>query len=216
MRYRKKRTYSMSPCMAYLVGLITSDGSLSKDGRHLNLTSKDNEILLNACEIIGRSFKIKSKTSSTGGIANFIDFSDVALYDFFLSLGLMPNKSKILHRIAIPDEYFGDFLRGAFDGDGTTYAYYDKRWRSSYMYYWSLYSGSKQYLKWIRDKLTDLYGVDGRSIRASTRTYKLTYAKKDTVKIYEAMYTSSLCNKKLTRKYEKLSSFLSEKSMLES
>ncbi len=26
---------------AYVIGLITTDGSLSKDGRHLNLTSKD-------------------------------------------------------------------------------------------------------------------------------------------------------------------------------
>jgi len=29
----------------YLVGLIASDGSLSKDGRHINITSKDGDFL---------------------------------------------------------------------------------------------------------------------------------------------------------------------------
>ena len=31
---------------AYAIGLITTDGNLSPDGRHINLTSKDEEIIL--------------------------------------------------------------------------------------------------------------------------------------------------------------------------
>ena len=36
-----------SPDFAYAIGLITTDGNLSPDGRHVNFTSKDLELIKN-------------------------------------------------------------------------------------------------------------------------------------------------------------------------
>ena len=42
---------------------------------------------------------------------------------------------KKLKSVVMPKKYFFDFLRGHFDGDGSFYSYWDKRWKSSYMFY---------------------------------------------------------------------------------
>gem|GEM_PF-6676481 len=34
-----------SPEFAYVIGLLTTDGNLSPDGRHINFTSKDRELV---------------------------------------------------------------------------------------------------------------------------------------------------------------------------
>lgn len=43
--------------LAYAVGLIATDGNLSKDGRHIELTSKDTEQL----ETFKRCLKLKNR-----------------------------------------------------------------------------------------------------------------------------------------------------------
>jgi hypothetical protein len=64
--------------------------------------------------------KIGTKVGGYNGTQSFrVQFGDVTFYNFLLTIGLMPHKSKILTSIAVPKEYFFDFLRGHFDGDGT-------------------------------------------------------------------------------------------------
>ena len=63
-----------------------------------------------------------------------IQFRDVALYDFLINIGLSTNKGKTIHAINIPDMYFSEYLKGLCDGDGSTYAYFDNRWKSSYVF----------------------------------------------------------------------------------
>ena len=41
MKPLNKTKIKWSPDFAYAVGLLTTDGSLSKDGRHISFTSKD-------------------------------------------------------------------------------------------------------------------------------------------------------------------------------
>ena len=133
-RQKYKRKYKWSQNIAYSVGLMASDGCLQSDGRHLDITSKDIEQLLNFSKSIGRSLKICPKHRYKSN-AYRIQFSDVAYYDFLLKTGLTPGKSRTISTLKIPDKYYKDFLRGLFDGDGTTYGYYDKRWKNSFMYY---------------------------------------------------------------------------------
>ena len=46
-----------SPNFAYAIGLITTDGCLYNDGRHMNLTSKEIEVIMN----FKRCLKLKNK-----------------------------------------------------------------------------------------------------------------------------------------------------------
>src|SRR3989344_1701616 len=139
-----------SPGFAYAIGLLVTDGNLSKDGRHIDLTSKDKEQLLNYTKSLGIKVKITSKHSGAGNKHLRVQFGDRLFYDFLMSIGLMPNKTKIIGAVKIPNNYFFDFLRGHFDGDGTFYSYWDPRWKSSYMYYTVFISASKKHIPWLR------------------------------------------------------------------
>jgi intein/homing endonuclease len=142
MRHLYKKFYSWNTDIAYITGLIASDGCLVNDNRHLNITSKDIEIINNVKNILNIDVKVSLKTSSYGGEAYNLQFSDVALYDFLLDMGLTPAKSFTMSKLGVPDEYYADFLRGYFDGDGTFYGYWDKRWKNSLMYYTEFSSAS--------------------------------------------------------------------------
>src|SRR3989344_1036593 len=130
MRPQNKVRIKWSPEFAYAIGLLTTDGNLSPDGRHITLVSNDKEQIITFRRCLGLNNKISNNMSGTSKRLGFrIQFGDVNFYKFLLSIGLMPNKSKILGEIKIPDKYFFDFLRGHFDGDGTFYSYWDPRWK---------------------------------------------------------------------------------------
>ena len=165
---------------AYAIGLIVSDGSLSKDGRHITLVSKDNEMIDNFRKCLGISNKTESHTSGHTEKKNFrIQVGDRIFYDFLVEIGLMANKTKILKEISIPKKYFADFLRGHFDGDGTFYSYWDPRWKSSFMYYTGFVSASRNHIEWLRGELNILCGVKGHCAeKPSGSVYQLRYAKR--------------------------------------
>ncbi|KKQ97202.1 hypothetical protein A3E15_01705 [Candidatus Woesebacteria bacterium RIFCSPHIGHO2_12_FULL_42_9] len=47
--------------LAYVVGLITTDGSLSKNGRHIDFTSKDYDLIKTFAKILKLKNKVGSK-----------------------------------------------------------------------------------------------------------------------------------------------------------
>jgi hypothetical protein len=75
-----------------------------------------------------------------------VQFGNVAFYRFLLSAGLFPNKTKTMGVLKIPDIYFADFLRGHLDGNGCTYSYWDKRWKSSFLLYMTFISASRAHV----------------------------------------------------------------------
>lgn len=179
-----------SPGFAYVIGLITADGCLSKDGRHIDFTSKDLLLVEAFKKILGLKNKIgfKGKGTYPKGQYYRIQFGEVKFYRFLLGIGLTPKKSKTISALDIPDRYFVDFLRGYFDGDGFSYSYWDKRWKSSYMLYIGFASASRSYLIWLRDKIKVAWSIEGR-IRACGKTaLQLAYAKKSSILLFKKMY----------------------------
>ena len=61
----------------YLVGLITADGSLSCDGRHIDITSKDYNFLSNLKNMTGLKNKITIKNKHRINEAYRIQFSNI-------------------------------------------------------------------------------------------------------------------------------------------
>src|SRR3990167_7026271 len=150
--------------LAYVIGLITTDGSLSKDGRHINLTSKDLEQIQTFAKILNLTNKIGVKSSSYNPQGRYyqIQMGSVRFYRFLQKVGLTPNKTKTLGELKIPDRYFADFLRGHLDGDGCTYSYWDTRWKRSFMLYSVFTSASRKHLEWLNSRIKALYKVSGR------------------------------------------------------
>jgi hypothetical protein len=209
-RYSSKRAYIWSASIAYTVGLMTSDGCLQKDGRHIDLTSKDLEQLFNFSKALGRDLTVSNKYSGAGQHAYRVQFSDVSYYDFLLAVGLTPAKSKTLGGLIVPDKFYADFLRGLFDGDGCSYGYMDPRWRSSFMFYITFVSASPVFVDYIRSTNSRLVsGLSQGSMRRSSRAWSLSYAKADSHRLFQYMYYDSNCLC-LTRKKTKLSAFVQQ------
>lgn len=211
MKPRRKQKIKWSPKLAYAVGLLTTDGNLSIDGRHIVFTSKDIQLL----ETFKKCLELKNKIGlKTDGYSKKVlskkyyrvQFGDVIFYKWLLGIGLTPHKSKTISKLRIPDEYFFDFLRGCFDGDGSSYSYWDPRWRSSFMFYTAFSSGSLFYLKWLRNKLRDFLKIKGY-ITSGRRVWQLKYAKRESkILISKMYYKENLpC---LRRKYKKLKAHL--------
>lgn len=187
---KHKTSTEWSPELAYTVGLITSDGNLSPSGRHINLTSKDKDQIDTFQKCIGRTVTVSMKTSTYTGRSDYYhaQFGDVAFYTWLMSIGLAPNKSRTLGNLEIPDKYFFDFLRGLWDGDGCIYAYFDHRWKSSYMYYISFVSASPKFIQWLQEEVERLCGASGHITIGGRNTKQLKYAKDDTNCLFKAMF----------------------------
>ena len=187
---------------AYAIGLLTTDGNLSKDGRHLNMTSKDEEQIINFKNCLDLQNKIGRKGSGTtmGKKYFVLQFGDVNFYEFLVSIGLKPAKSKTLGRLDIPREYFWDFLRGCVDGDGSIGTF--KHPESIYpQLRVRIYSASPKFLEWIKTEIMINSDLKGGCIEdmGKCRVCKLVFAKDDSIKLLKMIYNNSKCF--LTRKY---------------
>jgi len=180
-----------SPNFAYALGLLASDGNLSLDGRHICFTTKELDQAQNFMFALNIKNKIGLKANGIGKVKKYfiVQFSDVLFYNFLISVGITPAKSKTLGKIKIPNILFFDFLRGLFDGDGYTYSYFDPRWKSSFMWYVGFCSASSKFIEWLRREISKYLHINGHVTSGKQSFYlQLKYAKKDSLKIIRSMY----------------------------
>lgn len=187
---------------AYAVGLFTADGCLSSDGRHLEFCSKDKEQVLNFSKCLGLTNRITKKTRAKEKIKKYyhVQFGRKELYGFLLSIGLMPRKSLILKKIDVPCEFFADFLRGLFDGDGSfRISVHPESCHAQIRV--SFTSASPYFLRWLYREIKKRLETNG-FITKEQRCENLVYAKKDSLKLLDFMYYSPdvIC---LSRKLQK-------------
>ncbi len=193
---------------AYAVGLLTADGCLSNDGRHLNLTSKDKEQIENFKKCLGLKSKIGKKARGGEKIKKYycVQFSNTRLYKFLEKIGLTPRKSLTLKEVTIPTNFFPDFLRGLFDGDGNFST--PKHPESQYpQVRVRISSGSSMFLRWLHKEIKKKVDVTGGYVTKGVRVEVLEYAISDSLKILNYMYYSSniIC---LSRKFRKIRPYL--------
>lgn len=178
-----------TPALAWVVGIIATDGCLYGDGRHVAVVSKDRALLETVMRCLGWSVRVSAHRSGFGGPGPYyrIQLARAGFYRWLQEIGLTPNKSKIIGTLAIPDEVFRDFLRGCFDGDGSCYAYRDPRWPKSYLFYWELCSGSPTFIKWVRQRIQEFANLHGHISRGGGAEI-LKYAKREATVLFEKMY----------------------------
>jgi hypothetical protein len=209
----KKVKCEWSPDFAYAIGLMASDGCLGRDGSHIDFTSKDLEQVKNFKKCLGIDNKIGKKTSGGGFVSFRVQFRDTNLHQFLAIAGITPFKSKTIKDIEVPDQYFFDFLRGVYDGDGSSYSYMDKRWKSSFMFYVGFASASNDFINWLRDSISRLININGHvTMDGKKTTRQLKYAKKESVTLLKRMYYSKniICLSRKRLKNEKILGMIGE------
>lgn len=116
--------------MSYILGFIVADGSISKrrdrkDSYLMNITNKEKKHLENISNAMSSRYKIGLKRSGYTGKKDcyYIQISNKEICKDLINLGILPRKTYNLGPIQVPDNYFSDFVRGFFDGDGSVYIY---------------------------------------------------------------------------------------------
>jgi hypothetical protein len=188
--------------LSYVIGLLASDGNLSKDGRHISLTSKDESIPLMTREILQIGNKIGRKSRSQGHEKKYfvIQFGSKHFYTFLKSIGLTSAKSRTIKSIAIPNSYFFHFLRGCFDGDGNINEYVHSESQHLQLKF-RICSASIPFLEWLHLKIAELAYAEGGTISSQKSVSTLSYGKSDTILILTKIYKDA-GSYYLDRKYQ--------------
>ena len=156
---------------------------------------------------LGTSYKIGTKANGSSTHVHFrLQLSNVAFYRWLQAIGLHPNKSKTLGSLDIPDNLYADFLRGCFDGDGSIWSFWDRRWVNSYVFYLTFTAASPRFLRWLEQKNKELFNANG-SITATHGAEQLRYGKRATWLLYKTMYSKQNCLH-LHRKQQRLIAIL--------
>lgn len=115
--------------MSYVLGYFVADGCICVDKTRknrpftFNITSVDKEHLDKIKNALGSEHKIGKKPGTNGHFAYQIQLRNQTLAKDLIGLGVMPRKTYNLGKIEVPNEYFADFVRGFFDGDGSVFIY---------------------------------------------------------------------------------------------
>jgi hypothetical protein len=176
MPHKRKELNISGSNLWYLVGLITSDGCLSWDGRHIDITAKEYDFLKKIKQATGIENKIGSKFGCKKEEAFRIQIGSKNFCNLLLLIGLTPNKSLTLSSLNVSHKYFADFFRGLIDGDGCI-----RKWDhpSNKKEQWSLRicSGSGIFIKWLNCIAEQLLSVKGRVHKETDKKWILKYGK---------------------------------------
>lgn len=194
--YDKDFFKTWSPDMAYILGFLYADGNIvqTKRGNHyIAIYTADRSLLVLMSKCLKSKHKIATRISATGCVHR-IQVGSKEWFSDLGVLGLFPNKTKRMELPSIPENYFGDFVRGYFDGDGNVWVglVHKNRKTTLTTIQVTFTSGSYEYLKSLHDSLKKRGVVGGSLYHAKSGNYaRLSLSIKDALKIYEIMYNTS-------------------------
>ncbi|MDP3948945.1 MAG: hypothetical protein Q8Q17_03280 [bacterium] len=196
-RRLQDKNFIWTPQLAYAVGLLVTDGNLSKDGRHITMRSSEVELLDSFKNCLG----LGNKIGFTEGQRGYrVQFGNIQFYNWLLKIGLFPAKTYTIGKINVPDLYFRDFLRGHLDGDGSILAYVDnynvykgRRYENQRIFV-RFISASQNHMIWLRQRIEKLADIHGALIFRKPPTenrvpiWELKFAKKESLQLIDWIY----------------------------
>lgn len=229
-RYRGRggRTLPLewSETMAYVVGLMATDGCLiTKGRRHLAFDSGDECLVRTLLACIGCHPTYRPKRDKRSGEVSYqAQFSDARFYRWLRSIGIHPRKSLTIGAIDAPDELIAPLARGLFEGDGhlANFAHAPtRRAQPDYIYerLWLYFnSASRPHLEWLSVVLERTLHISGYlEDRPATETrkafYRLKFGNRDSVTLLRAMYPHPDVPK-LERKWKVWNDYARRKGLL--
>lgn len=199
------KEFSWNPALAYAIGLLVTDGNLSKDGRHITMRSSDKDLLktFSSClHIKNNKIAVSPDKRSDGYIRKpcyRVQFSNVQFYNWLITIGITPAKTYTIGKIKLPDRFFRDFLRGHLDGDGSIYTYRDayniyrgKRYINTRVYT-KFISASKRHIRWLHDTMIRNSPIQGAVLHRKFKDHRadmweIKIAKYESLKLFRWLY----------------------------
>lgn len=197
--------------MAYIMGFIAADGSISKRDNTLKigLSAIDYDFLCNIAKKMGSDKDVKLFTNNKGFDCCEWHCASEKIKNDLSKYNIVPNKTfSLTFPKNLSKEYWIDFIRGYFDGDGTVCSCGDNAIR------WSLCSATDDILKVVVDFFEKEYNIPRVKIQKrppsnnSHELYYIQYSTKATKQIYEILYPENAFF--LSRKKQKFDNLISE------
>jgi hypothetical protein len=209
--------------MAYVLGFFAADGYITvnkRGGQFWCVDITDLTLLKKIRKVIKSEHKISSrirKKEYKSYITYRIQIGSIEMCDDLRRLGYDERKTKCLAPPNIPSNFFSDFLRGYFDGDGNVWSGFVHKNRKvkTLAIQVVLTSCSFEFLSKIKQRLEEFFIVNGRLRKGQGNYYRLVYSIKSSLKLYDFMYNGvSVANnnlylqrkKKIFEKYIKMRS----------
>ncbi|MFA6217026.1 MAG: LAGLIDADG family homing endonuclease [Candidatus Omnitrophota bacterium] len=176
-----------APEMAYVLGLIITDGCVSMAGT-VSLCINDKELLEKVKKVMGSEHKIELSKHQKG--LYYFRFSREKLVKDLEKLCVVPRKSLIVKFPDVPKEHLPDFIRGVFDGDGSVF--FDKR-RPKFPLRSKFVSSSEVFIVELQVALEGL-GMPKRTIyKQKTKngwSYMIIYDHKNSIDLFNLLYSN--------------------------
>ena len=189
-----------NPNMAWLMGFIAADGTIRKNSNEIKigLSIKDKEILEKIKDELELETNVREYTTTEGFDCCTLQWTCEEHKKDLAKYSIIPQKTFSLKPpLELPQEYWIDYIRGYFDGDGSVNLIQGKNLR------WQVCSATKEIIEWIIDELNRL-GVPSVNIQEQPRPnaplYYCQYSTNSTKKIFNILYTPN--SLKLERKYK--------------
>ena len=189
--------------MAYVLGFIYTDGTLSKSIPRVKIGQKEPEILYKIRTLMDCNAKIyfssakMYRTGIAGEIFSLCIYNE-RIYKDLCKYGLTPNKSLNIRFPDMPKEHIRHFIRGCWDGDGSVYIDKSETIRAKFI------SGSFDFIEGIVDALTEV-GFEQRKIFTLKRKNPLYYfqiLENECIKFFHYLYDNVTSEQYLERKHE--------------
>jgi hypothetical protein len=185
--------------MSYILGFWFADGCIYKSTFLLSQHKNDKYILRNISKVMEYDHKLVKRCDSN--VREIRIYSEKIVKDI-KSLGGKEKKSLDVSFPNIPKEYFSDFVRGYFDGDGSVSVSKDGK-----RLYTSFTTASSKFAYGFFDSLKkNVGGLNGgvsEKKRDNGKYYNIWFSKNDAIRLRDFMY-SSKSKLRLKRKYNLL------------
>lgn len=182
-----------TPEMAYVLGFFAADGYITKKGNtgYLCFEIADKLLLESIRDTLESDHTIgvrkpKNRKHST---SYRIQIGSKEMCDDLEKLGFKQGKTFNLKLPNVPEECFGDFVRGYFEGDGNVWTGLNHKSQAipNHAILVGFTSGCREFLENLHRSLQKK-GIMGGSLSKKLRGFNLKYSINDSLKIYKIMY----------------------------
>lgn len=204
-----------SPDMAYILGFLFADGTITHNktgGAYVVLQIADKALLEVIRATLASNHKISRRVHKNGTSTFYrLQIGSRSLVDDLTTLGVCPQKTKHMLPTRVPSAYFGDFVRGYFDGDGNVWTghIHTNRSKPLFVIQSGFTSCSEIFLRSIEARLRSQNIVGSLYNRPKQNVFRLQYSVKSSILLYRLMYEGMSGRLFLNRKKSRFEVFLS-------
>jgi len=185
-----------TPNMAYVLGFFAADGYVTvnrRGGQFWCMDLKDKKVIENIKKVIKSEHSIGVRKRKEGQHTTYrLQIGSIEMCNDLRKLGFNTRKTKSLAVPNVPKEYFPNFVRGYFDGDGnvwTGYIHKDRNKKRSYLCIQTVFTScSFDFLEKLRARLEGQGILNGRIRKGKGEYFRLTYSINSSLKLHDFMY----------------------------